>query len=259
MLLQVKRGHQVAFSGNKSGSAVCPNKTVIIMGFALTIMKKKNFLGKNEFTLHMTHCPVGEEKCIVSGDSQGSESRIWAVCGEETIPLLNQQTSLKLDDPATASCPSGYSIAYGFAFSIPRGNAAIKTDSYPCRSGSSSCTHESSDKSTTNAVWIACVENGAPQLSDISNHMVSTSSKECGSRAKENEYNDNICPTNSTLIAGWSIDFSESDNADLNRINKCSKSTPGCKVDKRMATSSQCRSHYSWISCLHGPEKGKAK
>ncbi|UKJ87708.1 hypothetical protein MACJ_000148 [Theileria orientalis] len=253
----VQKGHQVVYSGNKSGSAVCPPKTVIIMGFTMTIMKKKNFIGKNEFVISITHCPVGEEKCLVSNDSQMSESRIWAVCGEDTIPLLNQQTSVKLDEPATASCPSGYSIAYGFAFSIPKGNKTSSTDSYPCRPGTLSCTHESTDKSATNAVWIACVENGAPQLTDISNHMVSTSSRHCSSKAKENDYNDNVCPTNSKLIAGWSMDFSESDTNGFNQIAKCSKNTPGCKVDKKMATETHCRSHYSWISCLHDAVKAQ--
>ncbi|UKK00118.2 hypothetical protein MACK_000188 [Theileria orientalis] len=253
----VQKGYQVVYSGNKSGSAVCPPKTVIIMGFTMTIMKKKNFIGKNEFVISITHCPVGEEKCLVSNDSQMSESRIWAVCGEDTIPLLNQQTSVKLDEPATASCPSGYSIAYGFAFSIPKGNKTSSTDSYPCRPGTLSCTHESTDKSATNAVWIACVENGAPQLTDISNHMVSTSSRHCSSKAKDSEYSDNVCPTNSKLIAGWSMDFSESDSHGFNQIEKCSKNTPGCKVDKKMATETHCRSHYSWISCLHETAKAQ--
>nr|PVC54272.1 hypothetical protein MACL_00003212 [Theileria orientalis] len=253
----VQKGYQVVYSGNKSGSAVCPPKTVIIMGFTMTIMKKKNFIGKNEFVINITHCPVGEEKCLVSNDNQMSESRIWAVCGEDTIPLLNQQTSVKLDEPATATCPSGYSIAYGFAFSIPKGNKASSTDSYPCRPGTLSCTHESTDKSATNAVWIACVENGAPQLTDISNHMVSTSSRHCSSKAKDNEYSDNVCPTNSKLIAGWSMDFSESDSQGFNQIQKCSKNTPGCKVDTKMATEAHCRSHYSWVSCLHEAVKAQ--
>uniref|UniRef100_A0A3B0MEI3 MAC/Perforin domain containing protein, putative n=1 Tax=Theileria annulata TaxID=5874 RepID=A0A3B0MEI3_THEAN len=254
----IEKGHQIVYSGNKSGSAVCPNKTVIIMGFSLSIVKKKNLVGKNVFSLHITQCPVGEEKCIVSSDNPMSESRIWAICGEDTIPLLNQQTSSKLDEPAVASCPAGYSIAYGFALSVPKGNVTLSTDSYACRPGTQSCTHESTDKSATNAVWIACVENGAPQLTEISNHVVSTSSRYCSNKTKDNKYDDNSCPINSKLIAGWSMEFSETDN-NSNKIEKCSKGTFGCKVDQLMKTENKCRSHYSWISCLHEEGAGSTE
>lgn len=52
------------------------------------------------------------------------------------------------------------------------------------------------------------------------------------------------------IYIGWSLDFSEGDE-NFNKIDKCSKGTFGCKVDQLMKTENKCRSHYSWISCLH--------
>lgn len=242
-----KKGHQVVYSGSRPGSAVCPNKTTVIMGFSLVINKNKHFIGKNRFPVQISACPVGEEKCIVSNDSPDSEYRIWIICGTDPIPLLVQQTATSVGSPAMASCPMGFSIAYGFAFSIPKGNNVQPTDAYPCRATNQTCVHESQDGKATNSVWIACVENGAPQLSEITNHTVSTSSMGCSSK-QEAVVTQNVCPPSSTLIGGWSMTFSESDNS-AKTFNKCSRDTFACKIEETFMNSKNCKSFFSWIAC----------
>lgn len=242
-----RRGHQVVYSGSRPGSAVCPNKTTVIMGFTLVINRDKKLVGKNKFPVQISACPIGEEKCIVSNDHPNSEYRIWIVCGTDPIPLLVQHTATSVGAPAMATCPMGFSIAYGFAFSIPKGNNVQPTDAYPCRATNQTCVHESEDPKATNSVWIACVENGAPQLSEITNHTVSTSSMGCS--AKQNAViSQNVCPENSTLIGGWSMAFSESVTA-VKTFNKCSRENFACTIDDNFMNDKTCKSFFSWIAC----------
>ncbi|KAK2197147.1 Membrane attack complex component-perforin (MACPF) domain [Babesia duncani] len=241
------------FNGIGAGSAVCPPMTSIIMGYSMVYNKLSNgflSLRENDFDLQILNCPIGEEKCIVSADPS-AEIRIWIVCGENPIPLLMQHTAFERSKPVAASCDAGYSIAYGFGISIPRGLDALASDSYACRPGQSTCYHGSQSKTSSNAVWIACVEESAPELTKITNHVVSVSNPSCTDKNKYSDFKNNLCPPKSRLITGWDMYLSETKKEYKKPFSPCYRSRGGCEIAPHMkAEHDKCQAYYSWISCL---------
>ncbi|KAK1441759.1 hypothetical protein BgAZ_500910 [Babesia gibsoni] len=248
-------GKSVVFKGRSGGSAVCPPNTVIMMGFALSVTRHTKKLFRSvKYTTSIAPCPVGKEKCVASGPGGDTDVRIWILCGEETIPLLIQETTVADSEPASASCPNDYAIAYGFGMSVPRGLDVGPADGYACRAGQTTCTH-SSNKSGRNAVWIACVEKNAPELSDITNHAVAVASPACGDQNTASDYKNNVCPDNTSLIAGWQMVLSESKKDSDSEMATCNAVSHGCEIDKHLEQDkSTCKAHFSWVACYNPPD-----
>ncbi|CDR97760.1 MAC/perforin domain containing protein, putative [Babesia bigemina] len=247
-------GQVVTYEGYTAGSAVCPDNNVIMMGFALTVTRKRKLVFNDSyFVTSIAPCPVGKEKCIASGSDPNSEVRVWILCGKEPIPLLIQETAVSSNATAVASCPADYTIAFGFGISIPKGLRITNADSYACRSGQSSCTHTSSNKSY-NAVWIACVEKNAPELSNITSHAVVSATSACPTQS-HTSYVDNKCPQNSKLITSWKINVTKKEDRQEQLLDNCSKEWNGCKVDNHFKRSEDtCKAQYSWIACYTPPQ-----
>ncbi|GBE62172.1 perforin PLP1, putative [Babesia ovata] len=252
-------GQVVTYEGYTAGSAVCPDNNVIMMGFALTVTRKRKLVFNDSyFVTSIAPCPVGKEKCVASGPGPDSEVRVWILCGKEPIPLLIQETAVSSNSAAVASCPADYTIAFGFGISLPKGMRISHTDSYACRSGQSSCTHTSSNKSH-NAVWIACVEKNAPELGNITSHAVVSATSSCPTQS-HTTYVDNKCPPNSKLITSWKMNVTKKEDRQEQLLDSCSKEWNGCKVDNHFKRSEDtCKAQYSWIACYTPPQFLKDK
>ncbi|GFE55383.1 perforin PLP1, putative [Babesia ovis] len=247
-----RRGTSVTYSGTAGGSAVCPNGKVIMMGFSLVVTSSRaTVFSKPEYTMSMTPCPVGQEKCIVSQPPANSEVRIWILCGAESIPLLIQETKVANEYAATAQCPEDYTIAFGVGLSMPRGAKLTATDAYGCRSGQPSCT-QASPKSQYNAVWIACVEKNVPEVDSIVNQATVSLSEGCSKTLPET-ITDNNCPVGYSFISGWRMNHSTDGYPQgMNMIEFCSPAGSGCPFRKELFKdiNGKCRSQHSWISCV---------
>ncbi|GIX65767.1 MAC/perforin domain containing protein [Babesia caballi] len=259
--LMTQRGRAVFYYGRQGGSAVCPDKKVIIMGYALVITRVKN-TAFSDWSFHpsLTPCPVGQEKCVVNNPPPASEVRIWILCAETPIPLLIQEVATTEGSPATAACPKDYAIAYGFGLSIPKGLNVAFNDLYACRTGQQSCTH-SSPNTKRNTVWIACVEKNAPEIGSISNLTAVTISPNC--QTKNGIYRDNVCPASYTMIASWKMNIAKDDDENVTMIDKCAFPAEGpklvypvngCRPESVFNDrSTTCKVQYSWIACWRLP------
>ncbi|GIX65768.1 MAC/Perforin domain-containing protein [Babesia caballi] len=256
----IQHGKVVMFEGRTGGSAVCPPKMVIMMGYSLVVTRlSTSYYNESDYSQNIAACPVGREKCIVNNPPANSEVRVWMVCGPAPIPLLMQETSSADKSAAVATCPPDYAIAYGFGISVPHYlQLQPGVDIYACRAGQQSCSHVS-PKAGRNSVWIACVEKNAPELNKISNQVASSVSNGCY-KATYN-YQENLCPAGTKYVTSWSMNMALNPAENIDLIDECSPDWKGCKPEKKWFGEDKkvCTVNYSWVSCFTPVERSKMK
>lgn len=229
---KLRHGKQVTYAGPPPGSAICPEKKTVMLGWAMhfNVHDKTN----NLENYHMSFCVAGEEKCTGLGSKLNSKDdmRIWIMCGDE--PIVPQQQVVAEGINPAAVCPEGMIIGLGFGLSLSDGEDGPKfTQIYPCRAGQTKCVMETARRSKKSYVWIACFDKSLQGIQEISNVV---SKGTVGSVNAKKLNNDGIvevkCAKNKSIIGGWLLEVHESMNNEKVRegFTKCTKPGNSCSL-----------------------------
>ncbi|KAF8822280.1 MAC/Perforin domain-containing protein [Cardiosporidium cionae] len=226
----------VTYAGPPPGFAVCPRKQVILFGFALHTAPRYPDVTQEKF--HMRICRPGSEKCDGVGTKldEFDDVRIWALCGEETLPMMTQVIAESRGTTTIAKCPENMGIALGFGISTTGGNeGAAVADIYPCRTGQRQCSKQQiyrlNKNTDKNYVWMVCFDKAVVGREDLTSTTAAQHRQRCQSGiSKQLSFS---CPNNTRMLSGFGLqlhtEFSRVDVRDA--FKSCKLDSKACKTN----------------------------
>ncbi|KEG04101.1 perforin-like protein 2 [Plasmodium vinckei vinckei] len=223
---------QQIYHGSPPGLLTCPIGTSILMGFSLNLDFYKN-QSLNEI-IGINACEQMKESCSGNGFiNKYSDIRIWGLCSEKSLYIINQVVEQNEATKTTATCPENSVILFGFALMKGIGKSSANVvDLYPCRTGQNSCSAVlQNQKFKQSMIYIACVNKATIGLESLQTY---TKVKNLGYVNSDNYQNDGYldleCPENSTLVFGFALEFHTNFQTTRDNFIKCSKGENTCKI-----------------------------
>ncbi|CRG97736.1 perforin like protein 2, putative [Plasmodium gallinaceum] len=223
---------QKLYAGPPPGLLTCPIGSSLLMGFSINLDFYKSKKLSN--TIGMISCEQMKESCSGNGfENNYSDTRIWGLCSNNPLEFITQVVQQGESPKVTATCPRGLVILFGFALMKGMGSSsANNVDIYPCRTGQTSCSAVlQNSKFKQSMIYVACVDrttNGLEHIQTFS--QIKNMGYVVPSKFKEDGYLNFSCPSNNTLVFGFSLEFHTNFPSTRNNFLYCSKFTNSCEI-----------------------------